>query len=93
MRTTEQLEFDMQCYGCSQDTLDEIMAEQSFGQPMMLIASMLSDAQHMISTDLNGEDNDVSMRRANMARQYMNRAKYYIFNMMRDEREEEREAA
>ena len=92
MRTTEQQEFDMQCYGCSQATLDEIMEEQSFFGPHMIIASLLSDAQHMISTDLNGIGNEVSTRRANMARQYMNRAKYYIFNMM-EQYDDQRKAA
>lgn len=92
MRTTEQQEFDMQCYGCSQAELDEIMEDNKFFGPQMLVASLLSDAQHMISTDLNGEDNDVSMRRANVARQYMNRAKYYLFNMM-EEQDDQRKAA
>jgi hypothetical protein len=47
----------------------------------MLAASMLSDAQELISEEYSGRPDTES------ARQLMNRAKYIIFKMMKDDRE------
>jgi hypothetical protein len=45
----------------------------------MLAASMLSDAQEVISGEYGKPDTET-------ARQFMNRAKYIIFKMMKEEK-------
>jgi hypothetical protein len=51
----------------------------------MFAAGMLSDAQQIMDPEFN-KDGWVSPETANRARQYMNVAKYIIFNQMKDER-------
>jgi hypothetical protein len=79
-RTVEEKnQWDMQAYGCSASAIDNAL--QDYRDPLMLAASMLSDAQELISEEYSGRPDTES------ARQLMNRAKYIIFKMMKDDRE------
>ena len=83
-KTVEQkYQWELQAYGCTAAAIDNAL--QDYRDPLMLAASMLSDAQEIISPDFN-PDGAVDEAVANQARQYMNRAKYIIFKMMKDER-------
>lgn len=79
-KTAEQQAWDLQCYGCSELELRQIVANDVgrhlTGNFNMLIAGILSDAQQVL------EFGD-----AETARQYMNRAKYIIFNYLSKETE------
>ncbi len=68
--------WETQCYGCLARDLDEAVASPLSGSPVMFAMSILSDAQMVISDELN--EGPVSEERAEQARQYMNRAKYVI---------------
>ena len=70
--------WDMQAYGCRAIAIDN--AIKNYQDPLMLAASMLSDAQEIISGEYGKPDTET-------ARQLMNRAKYIIFKMMKDDRE------
>ena len=74
----EKSEWDLQAYGCRAIAIDN--AIKSYQDPLMLAASMLSDAQEVISGEYGKPDTET-------ARQFMNRAKYIIFKMMREDRE------
>ena len=71
----EKNQWDMQAYGCSAAAIDNAL--QDYRDPLMLAASMLSDAQEIISEEYGRPDTE-------SARQLMNRAKYIIFKMMKD---------
>ncbi len=73
----EKNQWDMQAYGCHAVAIDN--ASKSYQDPLMLAASMLSDAQEIISGEYGKPDTE-------SARQLMNRAKYIIFKMMREEK-------
>lgn len=85
MRTNqEQIQWELQCYGCSKAELDQIVKEQCFpGTELMFAAGILSDAQEVLS----GEFGEFNKATANQARQYINRAKYMIFNTMKEKME------
>lgn len=74
----EKSEWDLQAYGCRAIAIDN--AIKNYQDPLMLAASMLSDAQEVISGEYGKPDTET-------ARQFMNRAKYIIFKMMKDDRE------
>ena len=74
----EKSEWDLQAYGCRAIAIDNAL--QDYRDPLMLAASMLSDAQEVISGEYGQPDTET-------ARQFMNRAKYIIFKMMREDRE------
>ena len=74
----EKNQWDMQAYGCRAIAIDN--AIKNYQDPLMLAASMLSDAQEVISGEYGKPDTET-------ARQFMNRAKYIIFKMMKDDRE------
>ena len=74
----EKSEWDLQAYGCRSGAIDN--AIKNYQDPLMLAASMLSDAQEVISGEYGQPDTET-------ARQFMNRAKYIIFKMMKDDRE------
>ena len=75
-RTVEEKnQWDMQAYGCRAVAIDNAL--QDYRDPLMLAASMLSDAQELISEEYGRPDTE-------SARQLMNRAKYIIFKMMKD---------
>ena len=74
----EQLDWDLQCYGCSSQALrnylsDEISAKMT-GDYTMVVAGMMSDAQEEI------EHGDTAR-----ARQTLNRAKFVLFNYVMKE--------
>jgi hypothetical protein len=84
-KTVEQkYQWELQAYGCTAGAIDNAL--QDYRDPLMLAASMLSDAQETISPDFN-PDGTVDEAVANQARQYMNRAKYIIFKMMKDKQD------
>ena len=74
----EKSEWDLQAYGCRAIAIDNAL--QDYRDPLMLAASMLSDAQELISEEYSGRPDTES------ARQLMNRAKYIIFKMMKEEK-------
>jgi hypothetical protein len=73
----EKSEWDLQAYGCHAIAIDN--AIKNYQDPLMLAASMLSDAQEVISGEYGQPDTET-------ARQFMNRAKYIIFKMMKEEK-------
>ena len=73
----EKNEWDMQAYGCHAVAIDNAIKNSQ--DPLMLAASMLSDAQEIISGEYGKPDTET-------ARQLMNRAKYIIFKMMKEEK-------
>ena len=73
----EKSEWDLQAYGCRAVAIDN--APKDYRDPLMLAASMLSDAQEIISGEYGKPDTET-------ARQFMNRAKYIIFKMMKEEK-------
>ena len=72
----EKSEWDLQAYGCRAIAIDN--AIKNYQDPLMLAASMLSDAQEVISGEYGKPDTET-------ARQFMNRAKYIIFKMMKED--------
>ena len=75
----EKNEWDMQAYGCTAVAIDNAL--EDYRDPLMLAASMLSDAQEVISGEFGQPDTET-------ARQFINRAKYIIFKTMKDDRDE-----
>jgi hypothetical protein len=72
---------ETQMYGCTQDQLKQMIKTQAFpGNELMFAAGILSDAQEVISGEFGEPDIET-------ARQFINRAKFIMFNLMRDERE------
>ena len=81
------LAWELQAYGMSEAAVKQMVKQQAFpGQEMMFAAGMLSDAQQIMDPEFNDEG-WVSPDVANRARQYINIAKYIMFNQMKDERE------
>ena len=74
----EKSEWDLQAYGCRAIAIDNALKD--YRDPLMLAASMLSDAQEIISEEYGRPDTE-------SARKLMNRAKYIIFKMMKEDRE------
>jgi len=72
----EKLDWELQCYGCSEAVLRKSI-ESSFEYGMRrvedLVASMMSDAQQEIEFGMD-----------NRARQTLNRAKFVLFNYMKE---------
>ena len=76
------LHWEIQAYGMSKAAVDRMVKEQAFpGTELMFAAGMLSDAQQIMDPEFNA-DGWVSPETANRARQYMNIAKYIMFNVM-----------
>ena len=81
---TTDLQCEIQAYGMSKSAVDRMVKEQAFpGTEMMFAAGMLSDAQQILDPEFN-DDGWVSPDVANRARQYMNIAKYIMFNLMKE---------
>jgi len=79
------LQWELQAYGMSEADVKRMVKTQAFpGQELMFAAGILSDAQQILDPEFNA-DGRVSPDVANRARQYMNIAKYIMFNQMRDE--------
>ena len=86
IKTQADLDWEIQCYGMTEGSVKHLVESQAFpGTEMMFAAGMLSDAQQIIDPEFNA-DGWVSPETANKARQYINIAKYIMFNMMKDER-------
>ena len=83
----EKLEWEKQAYGMSKAQLFAMVKEQAFpGTEIMFAAGLLSDAQEVISADLNNSnDGWVSPKQANEARQFINCAKAIIFDILNKE--------
>jgi hypothetical protein len=65
-RAPERAAWEQQCYGCSSTDLDAMEGGMMEGK--MLIGSILSDVQEAME---NGQHE--------LARQFLNRAKYFLF--------------
>jgi hypothetical protein len=74
----EQLEWDLQCYGCTSQSMHEYLKKditaKLTGGYTMVVAGLMSDAQEEI------EHNDPER-----ARQTLNRAKFVLFNYVMKE--------
>ena len=78
------LQWEIQAYGMSEEAVKRMVKTQAFpGQEMMFAAGMLSDAQQIMDPEFN-QDGWVSPENANRARQYMNIAKYIMFNTTKE---------
>ena len=87
IKTQADLDWEIQAYGMSEASVKHLVESQAFpGTELMFAAGMLSDAQQIMDPECNA-DGWVSPETANRARQYINVAKYIMFNMMKDERE------
>ena len=87
IKTQADLDWEIQCYGMTEASVKHLVETQAFpGTELMFAAGMLSDAQQIMDPECNDEG-WVSPETANRARQYINVAKYIMFNMMKDERE------
>ena len=85
-KTQADLDWEIQCYGMTEGSVKHLVESQAFpGTEMMFAAGMLSDAQQIMDPEFNA-DGWVSPETANKARQYINIAKYIMFNQMKDER-------
>jgi len=80
---TEQQKREVRMYGCTEQQMREVV-EQSltfrFSGPVMMAASLMSDAQEMINTEYG----EVDYHRAEDARQALNRAKWILFTYSMD---------
>ena len=80
--TTQEIR-QVSMYGCTEAQMREAVESSStfkFSGPAMIAASMMSDAQEMISTEYG----EVDFNRAEDARQQLNRAKWVLFTYITD---------
>jgi hypothetical protein len=80
-RLTEQEKREVRMYGVTEAGMRESIESSitfKFSGPMMIAASILSDAQEMINTEYG----EVDFMRAEDARQAINRAKWVLFEYM-----------
>jgi hypothetical protein len=80
--TTQEIR-QVSMYGCTEAQMREAVESSStfkFSGPAMIAASMMSDAQEMISTEYG----EVDFNRAEDARQQLNRAKWVLFTYVMD---------
>jgi hypothetical protein len=80
---SEQEKREVRMYGCTQAQMREAVESSTtfkFSGPAMVAASMMSDAQEMISTEYG----EVDFNRAEDARQQLNRAKFVLFTYVMD---------
>ena len=80
--TTQEIR-QVSMYGCTEAQMREAVESSStfkFSGPAMVAASMMSDAQEMISTEYG----EVDFNRAEDARQQLNRAKWVLFTYIMD---------
>lgn len=71
-------ERERKCYGCAEEDLDKMISRNFYGTKTMLAVSILSDAQQVLE-----------FGRAEECRQFINRAKYVMHDLMALERREE----
>ena len=80
-RLTEQEKREVRMYGVTEAGMREAVESSmtfKLSGPMMVAASILSDAQEMINTEYG----EVDFMRAEDARQAINRAKWILFEYM-----------
>ena len=80
--TTQEIR-EVSMYGCTEAQMREAVESSvtfKFSGPAMVVASMMSDAQEMISTEYG----EVDFNRAEDARQQLNRAKFVLFTYIMD---------
>jgi len=80
--TTQEIR-EVSMYGCTEAQMREAVESSStfkFSGPAMVVASMMSDAQEMVSTEYG----EVDFMRAEDARQQLNRAKWVLFTYIMD---------
>jgi hypothetical protein len=80
--TTQEIR-QVSMYGCTEAQMREAVESSStfkFSGPAMIVASMMSDAQEMVSTEYG----EVDSMRAEDARQQLNRAKWVLFTYIMD---------
>ena len=84
IKTQADLDWEIQAYGMTEGSVKHLVATQAFpGTELMFAAGMLSDAQQIMDPECNDEG-WVSPETANKARQYINIAKYIMFNQMKE---------
>jgi hypothetical protein len=84
MTKTADLQWEIQAYGMTEEAVRRMVKQQAFpGTEMMFAAGMLSDAQQLLDPEFNDEG-WVSPETANRARQYMNIAKFIMFNQLKE---------
>jgi hypothetical protein len=72
---------EIKMFGCTEAQLTVAVKQQAFpGEELMFAAGILSDAQEVMSGEYGEPDVET-------ARQYINRAKFIMFSLMKDERE------
>lgn len=87
IKTQADLDWELQAYGMSEAAVRQMVQQQAFpGTEMMYAAGMISDAQQILDPEFN-QDGWVSPETANKARQYMNIAKFIMFNQLYPEKE------
>jgi cystathionine beta-lyase/cystathionine gamma-synthase len=82
--TTQEIR-EVRMYGCTEAQMREAVESSStfkFSGPAMIVASMMSDAQEMVSTEYG----EVDFNRAEDARQQLNRAKWVLFTYIMDQK-------
>lgn len=80
--TTQEIR-EVSMYGCTEAQMREAVESSvtfKFSGPAMVVASMMSDAQEMVSTEYG----EVDFMRAEDARQQLNRAKFVLFTYIMD---------
>ena len=80
-RLTEQEKREVRMYGVTVAGMRESVESSftfKFSGPAMMVASLMSDAQEMVNTEYG----DVDYMRAEDARQYLNRAKWILFEYL-----------
>jgi len=80
--TTQEIR-EVRMYGCTEAQMREAVESSTtfkFTGPAMVVASMMSDAQEMVSTEYG----EVDSMRAEDARQQLNRAKWVLFTYIMD---------
>jgi hypothetical protein len=82
--TTQEIR-EVRMYGCTEAQMREAVESSitfKFSGPAMIVASMMSDAQEMVSTEYG----EVDFNRAEDARQQLNRAKWVLFTYIMDQK-------
>ena len=82
--TTQEIR-EVGMYGCTEAQMRDAVESSvtfKFSGPAMVVASMMSDAQEMVSTEYG----EVDFNRAEDARQQLNRAKWVLFTYIMDQK-------
>lgn len=86
-------EFETKCYGISEDEIREEYIQSITGRLVgieMVVASILSDCQELISFDGAVESGStIADQRTEAVRKYLNVAKFILFDALEKRREKE----